>query len=191
MASYGQLNDYQSQCRQQLLRLRILAGSQDGTALSWEFTAEVRDATNAVIAEVEAMSRTAIRASEQREPQAETFLWVRVARLAAAADRAVDAARSRDVPALRAHLQQFDTLTSALWAVQDATYGKQRDSSPRRGSNLRRSGQASRGHVPRASVATMRALLVCIRFSAWSKTIEAGDSKTSSVTSTSDSGFAQ
>ena len=47
---------------------------------------KVRDATNAVIAEVEAMSRTAIRASEQREPQAETFLWVRVARLGAAAE---------------------------------------------------------------------------------------------------------
>jgi hypothetical protein len=124
MASYGQLNDYQSQCRRQLLRLRILAGSQDGTTLSWEFTAEVRDATNAVIAEVEAMSRTAIRASEQLAPQNETFLWVRVARLAAAADRAVDAARSRDVPGLRAHLQQFDTLTSALWAVQHATLGK-------------------------------------------------------------------
>ena len=29
----------------------------------------------------------------------------------------------------------------------------------------------------------MTALMVCIRFSAWSKTIEAGDSKTSSVTS--------
>ena len=84
---------------------------------------EVRDATNAIIAEVEAMSRTAIGASERQQPQAETFLWVRVARLAAAADRAVDAARRRDVPGLRAHLQQFDTLTSALWAVQHATYG--------------------------------------------------------------------
>ena len=35
----------------------------------------------------------------------------------------------------------------------------------------------------RPSVATMRALIVCIRFSACSKTTEAGDSKTSSVTS--------
>jgi hypothetical protein len=138
MATYGQLNDYQSRCRQELLRLRILAGSQDGTALPWEFTVDVRDATNAVIAEVEAISRTAIRASEQLEPQAETFLWVRVARLAAAADRAVDAARSRDVPGLRACLQQFDTLTSALWAVQHATYGNLTDSSPRREAKLRR-----------------------------------------------------
>jgi hypothetical protein len=141
MASYGQLDDYQSRCRQQLLRLRLLAGSQDGGALPREFTAQVRDATNAIIAEVEAMSRTAIGASERRQPQAETFLWVRVARLAAAADRAVDAARSRDVPALRALLHQFDTLTSALWAVQDATYGKQPGNSPRRDGNLWRSAQ--------------------------------------------------
>jgi hypothetical protein len=125
MASHGQLDDYQSRCRQQLLRLRLLAGSPGGTALPPEFTVQIRDATNAIIAEVEAMSRTAIGASERQEPQAETFLWVRVARLAAAADRAVDAARSRDVPGLRAHLQQFDTLTSALWTVQHATYGKQ------------------------------------------------------------------
>jgi hypothetical protein len=46
-----------------LLRLRILAGSQDGTALPREFTVEVRDATNAVIAE--AMSLTALWAGGQ------------------------------------------------------------------------------------------------------------------------------
>ena len=34
-------------------------------------------------------------------------------------------------------------------------------------------------------VATSTALIVCIRFSAWSNTIEAGDSNTSSVTSSS------
>ena len=128
MASYGQLDDYQSQCRQQLLRLRILAESQGGPSLPREFTAEVRNATNAVIAEAEAMSRTALRAgARQQGLQAETFLWVRIARLAGAADRAVDAARSRDVPGLRAHLQQFDTLTSAIWAVQHATYGNEPD----------------------------------------------------------------
>lgn len=123
MATYDQLDDYRSRCRQHLLRLRLLAGNQDGAALPREFTVEVRDATNAIIAEVEAMSRAALRAGDRQEPQAETFLWVRVARLAAAADRAVDAARSRDVPGLRAHLYQFNSLTSALWTVQRATYG--------------------------------------------------------------------
>jgi hypothetical protein len=124
MAHYGQ-PDYQSRHRQQLLKLRLLAGSQDSTALPREFTEQVRDATNAIIAEVETMSQAAIRASGRREPQAETFLWVRIARLAAAADRAVDAARSRDIPGLRALLHQFDTLTSAVWTVQHAMYGKQ------------------------------------------------------------------
>ncbi len=38
-------------------------------------------------------------------------------------------------------------------------------------------------HGRDAIVATIRALMVCSLFSAWSKTMEAGDSKTSSVTS--------
>ena len=41
------------------------------------------------------MTRAVIRDHRRQEPQAETFLWVRITRLAAAADRAVDAARSR------------------------------------------------------------------------------------------------
>ena len=97
MASCGQLDDFQSRCRQQVLRLRILASSRDGTELPREFTVEVRDATNAVIAEAGA-SLTALRASGQQGPQAQTFLRERIARLAAAADRAVDAARSRTSP---------------------------------------------------------------------------------------------
>ena len=44
--------------------------------------------------------------------------------------------------------------------------------------------QEMRNALPESGmVATSTALIVCIRFSAWSKTIEAGDSKTSSVTS--------
>ena len=42
-------------------------------------------------------------------------------------------------------------------------------------------------HAWPGSVAIMRALIVCIRFSAWSNTTEAGDSKTSSVTSSASS----
>lgn len=123
MTLTDQMDDHRSRCRKQLTRLRILARSRDDAALPGETSTEIRDATNAVIAEVEAMSCTALRAGGQQEPQAETFLWVRIARLATAADRAVDAARSKDVPGLRAHLSQFDTLTSAIWAVQRATYG--------------------------------------------------------------------
>lgn len=108
--------------RRHLRRLRFLAGSQDGTAFSRDVAAEIRNVTNAVIAEAEAMSRATLRDRNPREPQADTFLWVRVTRLAAAADRAVNAALSGDLGSLRAHLRNFETLTSAVWTVRDAVY---------------------------------------------------------------------
>jgi hypothetical protein len=108
--------------RHHLRRLRFLAGSQDGTAFSRDVAAEIRNVTNAVIAEAEAMSRATLRDRNPREPQADTFLWVRVTRLAAAADRAVNAALSGDLGSLRAHLRNFETLTSAVWTVRDAVY---------------------------------------------------------------------
>jgi head-tail adaptor len=120
MAPSDLLDQHRSRCGQELMQLRILARAP---SLPGEASAEIRDATNAIIAEVEAMSRTALRAAGRQDAQAETFLWVRIARLAAAADRAVDAARNRDIAGLRGHLHQFDRLTSAIWAVQHATYG--------------------------------------------------------------------
>ena len=54
--------------------------------------------------------------------------------------------------------------------------------------NVRRADQRDHdSHHSAPSVATRTALIVCIRFSAWSKTIEYGDSKTSSVTSSASS----
>jgi len=105
-------------------RLRVLAlnqdsPAQDSSARGRRVAVDVRDATNAVIAEVEAMNHAVLGAG-QHEPGAETFLWVRVARLAQAADHAVDAARTGDFPALRAHVRHFDTLTSAICTVQNA-----------------------------------------------------------------------
>lgn len=117
--------DRRSWCQRQMLRLRLIALGQDGLTLSRRASTEVRDTTNAVIAEVEAMSRAVLEAGRQ-DPGAETFLWVRVNRLAAAGDQAVNAARSGDIAALRAHLLHFDTLTSAIWTVQLAVYGQER-----------------------------------------------------------------
>jgi len=119
-----QIDNHESRCRQHLLRLRMLARTPDDAALSREVAVEVRDATNAIIAEAEAMSRTAITAAGERDPQAETFVWVRITRLATAADRAVGAAHSRDMSQLRADLHHFDALTSAIWAVERAAYGQ-------------------------------------------------------------------
>jgi hypothetical protein len=114
--------DRQLRCQRQLLKLRMLVLRQDGMAPARQ-AAEIRDATNAVIAEVEATSRAVLEAGGH-EPGAETFLWVRVTRLAMAADRAVNAARRGDLAALDAHLRHFDALTSAMWTVQDAVYGQ-------------------------------------------------------------------
>jgi hypothetical protein len=115
--------DRQLRCQRQLLRLRMLVLSQDGMAPARQ-AAEIRDATNAVIAEVEATSRAVLEA-DGHAPGTETFLWARVTRLAVAADQAVNAARRGDLAALHAHLRHFDALTSAMWTVQHAVYGQE------------------------------------------------------------------
>lgn len=123
MTFADRMSDRQLQCQRQLLRLRMLAQSRDvGTPARQ--AAAIREATNAVISEVEAMSRAVLEA-DAHKPGAETFLWVRVTRLAMAADNAVNAARSGDFPALNAHLRHFDTLLTAIWTVLDTVYGQE------------------------------------------------------------------
>jgi hypothetical protein len=117
-----QMRNHRSRCQRQLSRLRMLTLSQDGVPPPRRVDAEIRDATNAIIAETEAMSRAVLKAGRQ-EPGDETFLWVRLTRLSLAADQAVMAARNGDIHQLRAHLHHFDTLTSAIWTVQHAVHG--------------------------------------------------------------------
>jgi hypothetical protein len=118
------ISDHESQCRKQLLRLRMLAAApQDTTSGRWQIVAEIRDATRAVIAEAEALSQTASRNEGRRARGAETFFWVRVARLTASANQAETAARDGDVSGLRAHLHHFDALTSAIFTVEQAVSG--------------------------------------------------------------------
>jgi hypothetical protein len=119
MSLVAQLDDQRSKSRQQLSRLVLLAHNYDVMALSPQAGADIREATNAVIAQVEATSRAMIE-DGRHERGAETFLWARVTRLAAAADHAVGAARRGDAAELRAQLRHFETLTLALWTVQDA-----------------------------------------------------------------------
>ena len=118
-----QMRDYRARCQQQLSRLRLLTLGQDGIVPPRRVAPEIRDATNAIIADTEAMSRAVLKAGRE-EPSAETFLWVRVTRLAMAADQAVMAAYNGDIHGLRAHLHHFGTLTSALWTVQHAVHGQ-------------------------------------------------------------------
>ncbi len=103
----------------ELSGLRLLTAGADGLPSARALAAEVRDGTNAVIAEVEASSR-AVLAPGPREPGKEAFLSVRVARLAYAADQAVGAAGDGNLSGLRAHVQHFDSLTRAAWTVQNA-----------------------------------------------------------------------
>jgi len=115
--------DHQDRCRRHMIRLRMLAQAEAGVIFPQQVTAEVRDATNAVIAEAEAAGRAALAAmpaGNRGRPEAETFLWVRLARLASAADDAISAARRTDAPGLRRQLDRFDALTTAIWAVQQA-----------------------------------------------------------------------
>ncbi len=78
-------------------------------------------ATAAILAEAEAASRE-VRAAAGGSPGTGIFLDVRLSRLAAAAAEAVTAAGAGDSAQLRRHLHRFETLTSAIWTVQDATH---------------------------------------------------------------------
>jgi hypothetical protein len=104
MTFANQMRSHQSRCRPQLLRLRMLARSEADAVLCGQVIAEIRDATNAIIAEAEAMSFAALGDGGRRGPEAETFLWARLTRLATTADQAVNAASSGDVCGLRAHM---------------------------------------------------------------------------------------
>lgn len=126
MTFADRIDDPRARCQPQLLRLRMLARGETGAPLPRQAAAEVREATNAVIAESEAAGHAALAAagSPHSELEAGTFLWVRLARLAEAADKAVAAARTGDVNGLRRHLDRFDALASAIWTVQEAVYGQ-------------------------------------------------------------------
>jgi hypothetical protein len=101
----------------------MLACADPGVALPPQAAAEVREATSMVIAEADAAGRAVLSAlaASGRQPVAETFLLVRLARLASAADQAVDAARDEDYPGLCRLLLRFDALATAIWTIeQDA-----------------------------------------------------------------------
>jgi hypothetical protein len=115
-------------CQQELIRLRMLLLSQDGAALSRR-AMDVRAATNALMTEVEAMSQAVLAASRHNQEE-DTFLQVRVTRLAMAADDAVNAARTGNPAALSAHLRHFEALMSAIWTVQQAVYGQPSAATP-------------------------------------------------------------
>jgi hypothetical protein len=119
MSAADQIQDHQERCQPHLLRLRMLALGEDEPARA---AAEARQATGAILAEVEAAIQAALPASGRahRHPADRTFLRARLNRLAAAAEQVVTAAQDEDTAGLRRHLRRFEALTSASWVVQHA-----------------------------------------------------------------------
>jgi len=117
-----QIKDHQARCLASLISLRMLAQGEAGMPLPRWVVVEVAQATGTVLAEAEAAGHTVLAAAGYH-PGAGTFLRVRLDRLAAAADDAIAAARAGDYGEMRRHLHRFDSLTAAIWTVQDAVYG--------------------------------------------------------------------
>jgi hypothetical protein len=111
------LEDHQARCLPHLLTLRMLARYTPEVPLPWLAVVEVTQATEAILSEVGA----AVQAVSGGGPGAGIFLSTRLRRLAAAADDAIAAAGAGDFTQLRGHLSRFETLTSAIWAVQGAS----------------------------------------------------------------------
>lgn len=125
MTPTDEIHHHQLRCQPHLLRLRMTAHG-DAAALPPQFAAEVAEAVAAVIAEAEAAGRavgvTAVQGRGATE--AGMFLRVRLNRLAVAAEDVIAAARAGNLAAMRRQLHRFDALTSAIWTVQQAVYGR-------------------------------------------------------------------
>jgi hypothetical protein len=131
MSVADQIHDYQVRCLAPLISLRMLAQGEAGTPLPRWVVVEVAQATGVVLAEAEAAGRAALSAvgASVGHPRDETFLRVRLERLAVAANAAITAARAGDSTEMRIHLRRFESLTSAIWTVQDAVFGSRQVSS--------------------------------------------------------------
>jgi hypothetical protein len=131
MSVADEVHDYQVRCLAPLISLRMLAQGEAGTPLPRWVVVEVAQATGVVLAEAEAAGRAALSAvgASVGHPRDETFLRVRLERLAVAANAAIAAARAGDSTEMRIHLRRFESLTSAIWTVQDAVFGSRQVSS--------------------------------------------------------------
>jgi hypothetical protein len=131
MPDADQIQDHQERCLADLISLQMLARGEAGTPPPRWVVVEIARATGAILAEAEAAGRAALAAAGGSSNRGgETFLRVRLDRLAAAAHDAIAAARAGNSAELRSHLRRFDVLTSAIWTVHDAVYGPRRVRSP-------------------------------------------------------------
>ena len=120
-----QIKDHQARCLASLISLRMLAQGEAGAPLPRWVVVEIAQATGTVLAEAEEGGRAVLAAVGivRGHPGDGTFLRVRLDRLAAAANDAIAAARAGEDGEMRRYLRRFDTLTAAIWMVEDAVYG--------------------------------------------------------------------
>lgn len=125
MTPTDEMYDHQARCQPYLLRLHMAARAESET-LPLQVVAEVTEAVGAILAEAEAAGRDvgAAAVDSHGRPEAGMFLRARLDRLATAAADAIAAAQAGNCAEMRRHLRRFDTLTSAIWTVQRAVYGR-------------------------------------------------------------------
>jgi hypothetical protein len=125
MGAASEISDHHARCAPHLAQLHVLGRHQPGEPLPPGLADEVGEITSAILTEADAALRAAVAAVPgTRRPAVTGFLADRVARLAAAANDAVSAAKDGDAGALRRRLHRFEVLTSAVWTVQLAMPGE-------------------------------------------------------------------
>jgi hypothetical protein len=118
MTVADRIGEHRARCLPHLLTLRLLARDDPETPFPWLTGADVAAATAAILAEAETASRE-IGIAAGGGPGTGTFLDVRLSRLAVAAADVIAAAEAGDFAQLRRYLHRFETLTSAIWTVQN------------------------------------------------------------------------
>jgi hypothetical protein len=125
MGAASEIRDHRAQCVPHLARLHLLGTHQPGEPLPPSLPGDVSEITSAILTEAGAALRAAVAAVPgARRAAVAGFLADRIARLAAAAEEAVSAAKEGDAAALRRRLHRFEVLTSAAWTVHLAIPGK-------------------------------------------------------------------
>jgi hypothetical protein len=114
-----QPDGHRARCLPHVRLVRMLASDEEEALLPRLAQAEAALAMEAILAEV----RAEIRALSRNRPGYRDLLGARLSRLTAAAVDAIAAARAGDFARLRRQLRRFDTLTTAIWVVQDAVSG--------------------------------------------------------------------
>jgi len=119
MAAASEIRDHHARCVPHLARLHMLGIYQAGEPVPPGLADDVGAVTSTILAEAgAALWATVAAVPGTRRTAVAEFLANRLAKLAAAADEAVSAAKDGEAAALRRCLHKFERLTSALWTVQ-------------------------------------------------------------------------